>query len=262
MIWYIALQLVALSSLFCNLTWSTILLCVATYSIQMFGVTAGYHRYFSHRSYKTSRAFHSILALTGALAVQRGPLWWASTHRHHHKHSDTDLDPHSPKKGFWYSHVGWFLSKEARMTNFDNVKDLLKYKELRLIEKYSYLPPIILGALYFMIGGLSYLLFGFFFATVLSQHSTFTINSLAHIIGKQRFNTGDASRNNLLLALITFGEGWHNNHHFYQSSAKQGLYWYEIDMTYYILFVLSKLNIVWSLRENGSSNGRVRPNRV
>lgn len=224
-------------------------LCGAFYVIRMFGITAGFHRYFAHRSFKTSRGFQFFLAFLGQSSAQRGVLWWAAAHRHHHKHSDTDQDIHSPvKHGFWYSHVLWIFSKEVRTTDYSLIKDFQKYPELVWLDKSERVPPFVLAVFIWAIAGWSGLLVGFFLSTVLLFHGTFTINSLSHVIGKQPYVTGDSSRNNLFLALITLGEGWHNNHHHFPSATPQGFHWWQIDVTYYILKVLSVFGIVWGIR--------------
>ncbi|HEY4500128.1 MAG TPA: acyl-CoA desaturase [Candidatus Paceibacterota bacterium] len=218
------------------------------YAVRMFSITAVYHRYFSHRSYQTNRLFQFIFALLGVMSVQKGPLWWAGWHRHHHRYSDQPKDVHSPRqRGFWYSHIGWVL---ARKTNYAPVvKDPdLNTSEIRFLDQWHYLPPIVLGTIMFYIGGMPSLCIGFFLSTVFLWHGTFFVNSLAHVIGTQRFATGDDSRNNFWLAFLTCGEGWHNNHHQFQWSVRQGLFWTEIDVSYYILKFLSLLGIVWDLK--------------
>lgn len=225
------------------------IICGALYVIRMFGITAGYHRYFSHRSFKTSRGFQFFLAFLGQTSAQRGALWWAAKHREHHKHSDTEQDIHSPvQHGFWYSHVLWIFSKPGRIANYDTIKDFRKYPELVWLDKWDRLPPFILAVLVWLVAGWSGLIVGFFVSTVILFHGTFTINSLSHVIGKQPYLTGDHSRNNLFLAIITLGEGWHNNHHHFPSATPQGFRWWQIDITYYILKVLSVFRIVWDLR--------------
>ena len=225
------------------------ILCGALYVIRMFGITAGFHRYFSHRSFKTGRVFQFLLAFLGQSSAQRGVLWWAAKHRLHHKYSDTDQDVHSPAKhGFWYSHVLWIFSKRGRTADYSLIKDFQKYPELVWLEKWERLPPFLLGVAVWAVAGWSGLFVGFFLSTVLLFHGTFTINSLSHVYGKQPYITGDHSRNNLLLAIITLGEGWHNNHHHFPSAAPQGFRWWQIDVTYYILKILSAFRIVWDLR--------------
>jgi stearoyl-CoA desaturase (delta-9 desaturase) len=232
----------------------------------MFFVTAGYHRYFSHRTFKTSRIFQCILAFLSETSAQKGVLWWSAHHRRHHKYSDTVEDPHSRKVyGFWHSHIGWILVPDYEETHFEQVKDLSKFPELRWLDRNYFIPPAVLGLIVFIIGGAvnsgswafssiwshgwSTLWIGFFLSTVILYHGTFAINSLMHWIGTPRYKTGDESRNSFWLAMISLGEGWHNNHHYYQSSTRQGFFWWEIDLTYYALKFLSLIGLVWDIRE-------------
>ncbi len=231
------------------LTWKGLVLSLVMYFAMMTVVTIGYHRYFSHRSFKTSRAFQFVLALMCQMSAQKGVLWWAANHRHHHKYSDKEEDIHSPTlRGFWWSHVGWILARDYAETRLELVKDLAKYRELRWLNRYHVLPTLALGAVMFAIGGLPGLYWGWVVMTVLLWHGTFTVNSLAHVWGGRRFETTDTSRNNLWLALLTMGEGWHNNHHFYQSSARQGFYWWEVDVSYYMLKLWQAFGLVWDVR--------------
>jgi len=246
---FIGMHVACLGALWVGVSWSAIALCAALYVIRMFGITGGYHRYFSHRSYRTSRWFQFVLAWIGCSAVQKGPLWWAGHHRHHHKHSDEQPDLHSPVlRGFWWSHVGWFLSSRYDDTDLDAIKDFTKYPELRWLNHYHAVPGVVLAVACTAAMGWQGLVWGFFISTVLLYHGTFVINSLCHMIGTVRYETDDESRNSLWLALITLGEGWHNNHHHYQSSTRQGFFWWEIDVSYYILRVLSWIGLVWDLR--------------
>jgi len=224
-------------------------LALALYAVRMFAITAGYHRYFSHRAYRTSRAFQLILAVIGATATQKGPLWWAAHHRDHHRYSDQPGDVHSPVlRGFWWSHVGWILSRGSDGLKADRVKDLVRFPELRFVDRYYALAPLGLAAVLLVAGGWPAFLWGFAVSTVVLWHATFVINSLAHVIGRRRYQTTDASRNSFLLAVVTFGEGWHNNHHHYQGSANQGFFWWELDLSYYLLRGLAAVGVVWDLR--------------
>lgn len=239
-----------------------LLVCALLYFIRMFAITGGYHRYFSHRSYQTSRVFQFLLGLLGTTAAQKGPIWWASHHRHHHRHSDTPEDVHSPIiNGIYYAHIGWVLSSQFIKPRLELVRDLMAFPEIRWLDRWNILPPVVLaigvyflgvylGAYYPELGtnGLQMLAWGFFVSTVLTYHGTFCINSFTHLVGKRRFKTTDSSRNNLVLALITLGEGWHNNHHRYPGSESQGMYWWEIDISHYILRALSAVGLVWDLR--------------
>ncbi len=236
--------------------------CGAMIALRVFALTAFYHRYFSHRAFKTSRWFQFVGAVLGASSAQRGPIWWAAHHRAHHKHSDQPDDLHSPvQHGFWFSHMGWFLTREAYATDKSLVRDWLKFPELRFLDRFDFFVPAVFAAGMFGLGELAHyvwpasdtsgwqmLVWGYLLSTLAVYHITYFVNSLAHVVGKRRFRTEDDSRNNLWLSLLTFGEGWHNNHHRYMASARQGFYWWEIDITYYILCMLSWFGLVWDLK--------------
>lgn len=255
---FILMHLLPLGALFTGVPWVAWIVMAVLYFGRMWFITAGYHRYFAHRSYKMGRVMQFLIALGSSTAVQKGPIWWAAHHRHHHKYSDQENDIHSPKRGFWWSHMGWILCRKYDATRTELVPDLMKYPELRWLNKYWIVPQVALIAAVFGLGllltggaivpALGILFVGFFLSTILLSHTTYTINSLSHVFGRRRFATSDTSRNNWMLALITGGEGWHNNHHHYQGSTRQGFRWYEIDTTYYVLWVLSKLRLVRDLR--------------
>jgi len=232
-------------------SWKVGALALGGYGLRMWAVTAGYHRYFAHRAYRTSRAFQLMLAVLGATSMQNGPIWWASVHRRHHKHSDEPGDPHSPVvRGFWYAHVGWVFDRSVpRPRSGENVRDLLRYPELRWIDRHDWVPLAAYGVACFLVGGAPGLVWGFVVSTLAVFHATLLINSLAHVWGTRRFETADRSRNNPLLAVLTLGEGWHNNHHHYMSSARQGFRWWEVDVTYYVLRALAWMRLVWDVRE-------------
>ena len=242
-------HVIVLAAFYTGVTWQAWALCVGLLVLRMWGVTAGYHRYFAHRTYKTSRVFQFILAFIAQSSAQKGALWWAAHHRNHHKLSDQEGDLHSPVlDGFWYSHMGWLFDDTAG-TDYSRIQDFAKYPELVWLNKYFLVPPVLLGVVCSLVAGWPGLIVGFFLSTVLCWHITFLVNSLAHVAGKRRFETTDQSRNNWLIAILTLGEGWHNNHHHYQSSTRQGFYWWEVDVTYYVLKALSWVGIVWDLRE-------------
>jgi stearoyl-CoA desaturase (delta-9 desaturase) len=255
-------HLVCLAVIWVGVSFVAVAVAAFLYFLRMFAITGFYHRYFAHRSFKTSRTGQFVFALLGASAVQRGPIWWAAHHRHHHAHSDQDGDVHSPmRRGFIWSHMGWFLSKRFFVADMSQVRDLTRYPELCLLDRFDILVPVALAVVVFAIGivlehaapGLGttrwqMLVWGFFVSTVACYHATYSINSFAHRFGSQRFDTGDDSRNNLWLALLTLGEGWHNNHHRYPASARQGFFWWEIDITYYLLRGLEFLGVVSDLR--------------
>ncbi|MBB4639515.1 acyl-CoA desaturase [Longimicrobium terrae] len=247
---FVLVHLACFAAFWTGVTVNALIVCMVLYVVRMFGITAGYHRYFSHRSFKTSRAGQFVLAWIAQSSAQRGALWWAAVHRHHHRHSDTEMDVHSPRmRGFLYSHVGWIFDRKHAETEMDAVPDLAKHRELVLLERYPLIPAIVLAVGCFVFGGWTGLVVGFFWSTVLLFHGTFFINSLAHVTGSQRYVTGDDSRNNWWLAIITLGEGWHNNHHAYQRSTRQGFRWYEFDPTFYALRALSWVGLVWELGE-------------
>ena len=246
---FLGVHVACLGAFWTGVSWNAILLCGGLYVIRMFGITAGYHRYFAHRSYRTSRVVQFVLAWIACSAVQKGPLWWAGHHRRHHAHSDEAADVHSPlQRGFWWSHVGWFLCTRHDDTDLATIKDFAKYPELRWMNRFHAIPGIALGIGCYLAMGWTGMVWGFFVSTMLLYHATFGINSLAHMFGRARYKTEDGSRNSLLLALITLGEGWHNNHHHYASSTRQGFFWWEIDVSFYTLKVLSLVGLVWGLR--------------
>jgi stearoyl-CoA desaturase (Delta-9 desaturase) len=248
MIPFIVVHLAVLGAFWSGVTAEAIVCGIALYFVRMFAVTGGYHRYFSHRTYKTSRVFQFILAFLAQSTAQKGALWWAAHHRAHHRFSDKAGDLHSPvNDGFWYSHFGWLFNGTGD-TDYTMIPDFARFPELRFLNKYFLLPPIIMGVVVFLTLGWSGLFIGFFASTVALWHGTFTINSLSHVFGNRRFATSDDSRNNWFLAIVTMGEGWHNNHHRFAASTRQGFYWYEYDITFSILKVLSWLGIVWDLR--------------
>ena len=229
-------------------TWRAFVLAVVLYLVRIFAIGAGYHRYFAHRAFRTSRVLQFCLAFLAQSSAQRGALWWAAKHRLHHRHSDTPDDVHSPvQRGFFYAHVGWIFVPRNDRTDYTGVRDLARYKELVWLNRQPYLPAAVLAAVTWLIAGWPGLAIGFCCSTVVLWHATFSINSLAHVIGRQRYVTGDQSRNNWLLALLTMGEGWHNNHHAYQASVRQGFRWWEYDPTYYALRVMSWFGLVWDL---------------
>jgi len=230
-------------------SWKGVAIAVFFYYLRMFAVTAGYHRYFAHKTYKTSRAFQFFLALLAQSSTQKGALWWAAHHRNHHKYSDKPEDIHSMKlRGFLWSHVGWILMHKYDATEWQEIQDFAKFPELRWLNRYHVVPTLILATLLYVFGGWTWLVWGYLVSTSFLWHGTFSINSLAHWLGRRRYATTDESRNSLFLALITMGEGWHNNHHYFPKSTSQGFYWWEIDMSYMILRALAAVGIVWDLQ--------------
>lgn len=237
-------------------------MAIFLYLIRMFAITGFYHRYFSHRTFKTTRVLQFIFAVIGAASIQRGPLWWAAHHRNHHAHSDTPKDTHSPRhQGFLKSHMLWFLTHEHFRTRHNLIKDWQRFPELMFLDRFDTLVPLLLGTFLYWVGatvehyrpdlgtnGPQMLTWGFFVSTVVLYHATFSVNSIAHIWGTRRYDTSDDSRNNLLMAILTLGEGWHNNHHHYPGSVRQGFFWWEIDPTYWALKIMSYAHLVWDLR--------------
>ena len=246
---FLAFHLAPLALFITGVSRADVVLCLVTYGVRLFFITAGYHRYFSHRSYKLGRVAQFVMAFGGTTAAQKGPLWWAGHHRRHHRYADGGLDPHSPSRGFWWSHVGWILCDKFGPTPFDAIRDFARYPELRFVNRRDWIGPWALGIACFAIGGWSGLLAGFFLSTILLWHATFAVNSVAHLFGRRRYATDDESRNSFLVAALTAGEGWHNNHHHYQASARQGFYWWELDPTYYVLRALSVIGVVRGLRQ-------------
>jgi len=246
---FLLLHVLVFGALWTGTSWVDWVACAVLYFVRMFAVTGAYHRYFAHRTYKTSRGFQFFLAFLAQTSSQKGALWWAAHHRDHHKYSDLPWDVHSPiQKGFWYSHMLWLVDRGTETTDYKRIKDFARYPELVWLNKYWLVPPVALGVTTWWLLGWSGLFIGFFLSTVLLWHGTFLVNSLAHVLGNRRFATEDTSRNNLWIALVTLGEGWHNNHHHYMGSARQGFYWWEIDVTFYILKGLSWCGLIWDLR--------------
>ena len=258
----LSIHVIGLCAVFTGWSWPAVLAAVVLYWVRMFVITAFYHRYFSHRTFRAHRVTQFVFAFIGTCSAQRGPLWWAAHHRAHHRHSDDEPDPHSPSwKGVLWSHTVWFLTQKGQATDWDQLRDWKKYPELRWLERNHMLGPAMLMAALWGVGFLlargwpdlragpwQMVAWGFGVSTTVLYHATFTVNSLAHVIGSQRFSTGDDSRNNWFIALITLGEGWHNNHHYYPGSVRQGFYWWEFDPTYWILRVMSWGGLVWNLQ--------------
>ena len=262
---FVLLQLSVLLVFTTHFSWTGVALCGLSYAVRMFAITGFYHRYFSHRTFRMGRAMQFAAAFLGATATQKGPLWWAAHHRQHHKASDTEKDPHNSLAGFLHSHWLWFLYGESNDTNPKVIADLARFPELSVLERFWYIPPLILAVGLYAAGGWHWTVWGYFAPTFLLSNATYCINSLMHYWGRQQYFTGDESKNHWLLALVTLGEGWHNNHHRYQASSRNGFFWYECDMTYYILRLLSLLGLVRGLTpvpgkilQEGRLNRRLR----
>jgi stearoyl-CoA desaturase (delta-9 desaturase) len=246
---FVGVQFLPLLAFFTGVSRAAVVLAVVLFWTRMFFITAGYHRYFAHRTYKLARVPQFIMAFGGTTAAQKGPLWWAGNHRDHHRFADTERDPHSPQQGLWWSHMGWITSGKFNAKDYDKIPDFAKYPELRFLDKHDWIGPWALGVACYLIAGWSGLLIGFFASTVALWHTTFMVNSVAHIFGRRRYGSDDTSRNNVIVAILTMGEGWHNNHHHYPASARQGFFWWEIDATYYVLRLLSLVGIVRDLKK-------------
>jgi len=258
---FVGLHLACLAVLWVGVSPVAIAAFLASYLLRMFAITAFYHRYFAHRAFRTSRAVQFVFALIGASATQRGPLWWAAHHRRHHKCADGRGDPHTPRKGLAWSHMGWFLSRSHFGTEWAQIPDLARFPELRWLDRFDLVIPVVYAAGMFALGallnrlapglgtsGAQMLVWGYFISTVVLIHVTLTINSLAHRFGSRRFDTPDRSRNNPWLALLTLGEGWHNNHHHFPGSARQGFYWWELDISFLVLKAMSWVGLVRDLK--------------
>jgi stearoyl-CoA desaturase (delta-9 desaturase) len=211
------------------------------------GIGMGYHRLLTHRGYRTPKWVEYVLTTCATLALEGGPIFWVATHRIHHQHSDQEGDPHTPLDGKWWAHMGWILMGKSMhhdtTTLARYVPDLAKSKFHVWITKYHYVPIIVLGLILLALGGLPFLMWGIFMRTVVGLHATWLVNSATHTWGSRRFVTRDLSTNNWWVAILTFGEGWHNNHHAHPVSARHGLKWYEVDVNWYGIWALQKLGL-------------------
>jgi stearoyl-CoA desaturase (Delta-9 desaturase) len=259
-LWFALLHVACFAAIWTGVSWTAAIACAVLYAARMFALTAGYHRHFAHRSYETSRVFRFLLGMLGTTAIQKGPLWWAATHRAHHRWSDHPGDPHSPvERGFWWAHVGWILGDRHAGADLADVRDIAKYPELRWLDRWHLAPPIAVIVLLYVLGeglgaawhtsGLQLVVWGMVISTVLLYHGVWTVNSLVHIWGTRRYATTDNSRNNGLVALWTFGEGWHNNHHRFPASEQQGFRWWQIDISHLGLRTLSLVGLVWGIKK-------------
>ena len=229
-------------------TWKALFVGIFMYWIAgSLGIGIGYHRLLTHRGYKTPKWVEYFLTTCAVLALEGGPIFWVATHRIHHQFSDREGDPHTPRDGKWWAHIGWIIIGKSMhhdtQTLSRYVPDLAKDKFHVWITKYHYVPMIVSGAVLFAIGGLPFLFWGVFFRTVFGLHATWLVNSATHVWGSRRFQTRDDSTNSWWVALLSFGEGWHNNHHAHPTSARHGLTWYEIDLNWYGIWALSKLGL-------------------
>jgi stearoyl-CoA desaturase (delta-9 desaturase) len=247
---FVGVHLAAVGVFFTGFGWRELALAVGLYGLRMFAVTAGYHRYFAHRAFSTSRPFQFVLAFLAQTSLQSGAVWWAAKHRDHHTYSDTERDIHSPRQyGFWFAHLGWIFHESAGKADYGRAPDLTRYPELMWLDRNRFMPGLVMGFAVWALCGWAGLFGGFILSTIVLYHATFAINSVTHVAGRQRYLTGDDSRNNWWLALLTLGEGWHNNHHYFMASTRQGFYWWEVDITYYLLRGLAAIGLVWDLKQ-------------
>jgi stearoyl-CoA desaturase (delta-9 desaturase) len=244
-----AFHLAAVAALF-TFSWQNALAAfICWWVAASWGIGIGYHRLLTHRGFTTSRWMTRFLATCGSFGLQSGPIAWVTTHRLHHAFTDTEKDPHSPRgNGFWWSHIGWIFQGTAQLqtqaTRQRYSPDLMKDPYLVWLDKYYYVTTLIAAAVLFAIGGWTMVVWAIIFRTVVSWHFTWLVNSATHLWGYRRFETRDDSRNNALVAAVTFGEGWHNNHHTFPRSAKHGFTWKEFDINWYQLRILEKLGLI------------------
>jgi stearoyl-CoA desaturase (delta-9 desaturase) len=234
-------------------TWKAFLVaCFLWWVSGSLGIGMSYHRLLTHRGYKTPKWVEYFLTVCATLALEGGPIFWVATHRIHHKYSDQEGDPHSPIDGTWWAHMGWILMGKSMhhdtTTLARYVPDLAKDQVHVWLTKYHYIPMTVLGVVLLAIGGLPFLLWGIFLRTVVGLHATWAVNSVTHMWGSRRFSTRDLSTNNFLVAILTFGEGWHNNHHAHPVSARHGLAWYEFDISWITLKMLAAVGVVRDLK--------------
>ena len=232
--------------------WSLVALWAASHFLRAIGLTLAFHRYFAHRAFQMNRAARFVWTLVGTAAMQKGPLWWAGHHVNHHRFADRDGDPHSPAvSGFYYAHIGWFLS-DTRHDRLESTNPVLRHfskaPEIVWLDRYYFVPPLALAAAIWAIGGLPWLVWGFCLPTMTLAHATFAINTINHLFGSRRFETRDQSRNNALTAFFAVGEGWHNNHHRFQRAARNGFYWWEFDPTWYVIRLMKAAGLAWDVQ--------------
>lgn len=242
----------AIAALF-MINWGAIALAVLLLWVAgSLGVGMGYHRLLTHRGYKTPKWVEYFLTVCATLALEGGPFFWVAVHRLHHQNSDKAGDPHSPRDGGFWAHMGWIMTGRVMHNGsaelLPYVPDLRKDRFHTWISKWHWVPITILGLLILALGGWPYLMWGIFFRTVIGLHATWLVNSATHIWGSQRFPTGDTSTNSFWVAMLTFGEGWHNNHHAHPQSARHGLAWYEFDLNWYGISALRMLGLAWDIK--------------
>ena len=262
-------QASAAAVLFVPFEWSLVGLWAASHFIRAIGLTLAFHRYYAHRAFQMNRVARFVWTFIGTAAMQKGPLWWAGHHVNHHRFADREGDPHSPLvSGLYYAHVGWFLN-DARHERLEAsnpvVRDFSRAPEIVFLDRFFFLPPLMLAVTMYLVGGFPWLVWGFCLPTVTLAHATFAINTVNHMFGSRRFDTIDESRNNVVTAIFAAGEGWHNNHHRYQRAARNGFYWWEVDPTWYMIRLMVAVGLAWDAHpvpERIYHEARVRARRV
>jgi len=245
-------QVSALLAFAVSFEWWYLAVWGVSHFLRAIGLTLAFHRYYAHRSFQMNRVARFVWTLIGTAAMQKGPLWWAGHHVNHHRFADREGDPHSPAvSGFYYAHIGWFLN-DARHDRLEPnnpvVRDFSKAPEIAFLDRYFFVPPLLLAVALFAGGGLPLLIWGFCLPTTTLAHATFAINTVNHLFGSRRFDTRDESRNNVFTALFAAGEGWHNNHHRYQRAARNGFYWWELDPTWYVIRAMAAVGLAWNVQ--------------
>ena len=249
---FVVFHVLAVVALF-NTTWQAVVVAAALHWMCIgWGIGLGYHRLHTHRSYKTPKLVEYFFAICGTLTLQGGPVFWTALHRIHHQHSDKHGDPHTPRDGKWWSHMLWTIFGEELHRDTEIMgkyaPDLMKDRFYQVLTRWHWVPLVVLGLSLFAIGGVPWVLWGVFLRVVVGLHCTWLINSATHLWGSRRFNTSDDSRNSFLVALITFGEGWHNNHHAHPRSARHGMTWWEVDLSWMQLRVMQWLGLAWDVQ--------------
>jgi fatty-acid desaturase len=252
LLFMILFHVLALAALF-FFTWKALAVAVVLWCVSIFfGIGIGYHRLLTHRGFKTPRLLRYFLTVCGTLALEGGPIYWIVNHRVHHQHTDRHGDPHTPEEGGWWSHAGWVLHGTGLTGQTELIRqyapELLEDPFMVWISNYHWLPLTVLAVVLFALGGLPWLLWGIFLRVTLGLHAVWFVNSATHMWGSRRFSTKDNSRNLWWVAVLTGGEGWHNNHHAYPVSARHGLAWYELDVNYYTIWLLGKLGLATQIR--------------
>ena len=246
-------HLAAIAALF-FWSWPALISAVVMYWVAgSLGVGMGYHRLLTHRGYKVPKPIEYFLVTCATLSLEGGPIQWVTTHRIHHAHTDQTGDPHTPRDGGWWAHVGWILRGTAQDHSQATLEryapDVVKDRYYVWLNKYYYVPLIVVGVGLLALGGFDVMLWGVFLRVTFGLHATWLVNSATHMWGRRRFETGEDSRNSWWVALLTFGEGWHNNHHAHPTSARHGLKWYEVDINWWGIRVLQFLGLARRIKK-------------